>query len=279
MDRILICQGKKAEKPYYFQEFELNIYAIEELCYCFRKNLHMLDENIMREQLCQFVEVELALPELAGKMRKSIENQEGLQGFVSVIMRDTGYLNDKQLQQLKSSLKEVEGKSTLLRRKAKADFCLANKWYQKALLEYQSMLKEEEFEKEEDKADIYHNMGTVYARLFFFEEAEKNFAHAYELNHDKESLRCYLQALHMYLPKEEYVKRVAQEMIPEEDALVIEETLSQALEEVGHCEKQRKMEQVQEYKISGNISTYYEELNKCLEGYKQEYKNSMERVR
>lgn len=279
MDRILICQGKKAEQPYHFQEFELNIYTIEELCYCFYKNLHMLDENIMKEQLCQFVERKLELPQLAEKMRKSIENQKGLEGFVHAVMDDTGYLREEELAKLSQSLREVEGKSTLLRRKAKADFYLENKRYQKAFQEYQEILREEEFENEADKANIYHNIGTVYAGLFLFEEAGKNYAHAYELSGDKESLGCYLQALHMYLPKEAYVKRVAEEMVPEENALATEETLLHALEKAAVSEKRKKMDKVLEYKKAGNISRYYEKLNECLEEYKQEYKNSMESVK
>ena len=279
MDRVLICQGKKAEKPYRFLEFELNIYTIEELCYCLQKNLHMLDETIMREQLCQFVEAELALPKLAMKLRKTIENREGLLGFVSTIMRETGYVTEERLQQLAISLKEVEGKSSLLRRKARADFCLENKWYQKALSEYQAILREEPFEKEEEKAAIYHNIGTVYARLFFFKEAEKYYARAYALDENKESLRCYLQALHMYLPREEYIKRVTEEMISEEDALKTEQTLAEVLPEVEECEKQKRREQVQEYRRKGDIPRYYEELEQCFEEYKQEYRNGMERAR
>lgn len=279
MDRVLICQGKKAEKPYRFLEFELNIYTIEELCYCLQKNLHMLDETIMREQLCQFVEAELALPKLAMKLRKTIENREGLLGFVSTIMRETGYVTEERLQQLAISLKEVEGKSSLLRRKARADFCLENKWYQKALSEYQAILREESFEKEEEKAAIYHNIGTVYARLFFFKEAEKYYARAYALDENKESLRCYLQALHMYLPREEYIKRVTEEMISEEDALKTEQTLAEVLPEVEECEKQKRREQVQEYRRKGDIPRYYEELEQCFEEYKQEYRNGMERAR
>lgn len=279
MDRVLICQGKKAEKPYRFLEFELNIYTIEELCYCLQKNLHMLDETIMREQLCQFVETELALPNLAMKLRKTIENREGLLGFVSTIMRETGYVTEERLQQLAISLKEVEGKSSLLRRKARADFCLENKWYQKALSEYQAILREEPFEKEEEKAAIYHNIGTVYARLFFFKEAEKYYARAYALDENKESLRCYLQALHMYLPREEYIKRVTEEMVSEKDALKTEQTLAEVLPEVEECEKQKRREQVQEYRRKGDIPRYYEELEQCFEEYKQEYRNGMERAR
>ena len=71
MGRMLICHDKKAENPLYMKEFELHIYAIEELCFCLNKNLHMLDNHIMKEQLCSFLEQELELPQLAAHLRVS----------------------------------------------------------------------------------------------------------------------------------------------------------------------------------------------------------------
>ena len=144
MGRMLICQGKRAKTPLYMKEFEVNIYAVEELCFCLNKNLHMLDNHIMREQICSFLEKELELSELATYLRKVIENQEGLPKFVWGIMKYTGYLNDEELIFLEAELREVEGKSSVVRRKAKADFFLENGKCAKAIKEYEGILAQEE---------------------------------------------------------------------------------------------------------------------------------------
>lgn len=275
MGRMIICHGKKAKTPLYMKEFELHIYTIEELCFCFKKNLHMLDNSIMRETLCIFLEKELELKELAECLRGIIERQEGLGAFVSTIMKHSGYLPEEERIFLESELKVVEGKSSVVRRKAKADFLLENKKYAKAAKEYNAILAEEEIEEEILEGNIYHNLGTIYARLFFFKEAAEFYQRAYAKNQDKESYECYLMALHMYLPKEEYVKRVAEELVTEEEALFIERKLEQLIAEEKESSKRGEIKELLKYRELGYVQEYNRGLDKVFSGYQQEYKTSM----
>lgn len=272
---MIICHKKKAETPLYIKEFELNIYTIEELCFCFKKNLHMLDNNIMRETLCVFLEKDLELKELAVSLRRIIERQEGLAAFVGTIMKYTGYLQEEERIFLESELKEVEGKSSVVRRKAKADFLLEHKKYAKAAREYNAILVEEEIEEEKIAGDIYHNLGTIYARLFSFKEAAEFYQKAYKKNQDKESYECYFMALHMYLPREEYVKRVAEELVTEEDALSIEKKLEQMIAEEKESPKREEIKEILKYRELGYVQEYYRGLDRIFSGYQQDYKASM----
>ena len=52
MSSYILCQTKKAEKPYYIENISTNIYSIEELCYYFYHNIYLLDESILNEHLC-----------------------------------------------------------------------------------------------------------------------------------------------------------------------------------------------------------------------------------
>ena len=208
MGRMLICCGKKAETPLYMKEFQISVSTIEEICYCLKKNLHMLDKSIMKEQICSFIEQQLGMETLAKQLRAVIEKQEGLSAFVRCIMKSVGYLSEEELLYLEAELKEVEGKSNVVRRKAKADFLLEHKKYAKAAVEYNNILREEILEDDKITGDIYHNLGTTYSRMFFFDKAAKYYNMAYEKNKDEESYACYLLALHMHLPKEEYVKAI-----------------------------------------------------------------------
>lgn len=275
MGRMLICHGKKAETPLYMKEFELHIYTIEELCYCLNKNLHMLDNHLMREQLCMFLEKELGLEELATHLRKVIENQEGLARFVRSIMKYTGYLNEDELVFLEAELKDVEGKSSIVRRKAKADFFLENGRFVKAIREYEEILKQEPIEEAVMEGNIYHNMATAYGRLFFFKEAADYYCKAYEKNQDRESYESYLLALHMYLPKEEYIKTVTEEMVSEELALSLEQKLQQAMEQEQDSMARKRVRDIWKQKEAGYIQEYYKGMDKLFEDYKQEYRGSM----
>lgn len=275
MGRMLICHGKKAETPLYMKEFELHIYTIEELCYCLNRNLHMLDNHLMREQLCLFLEKELGLEELAGHLRKVIENQEGLARFVRSIMKYTGYLNEDELVFLEAELKDVEGKSSVVRRKAKADFFLENKKFVKAIREYEEILKQETLEDVIMEGNIYHNMATAYGRLFFFKEAAAYYCKAYEKNQDRESYESYLLALHMYLPKEEYIKTVTEEMVSEELALSLEQKLQKTMEREQDSAARKRVRDILKQKESGYIQEYYKGMDELFEDYKQEYRGSM----
>lgn len=275
MGRMIICHKKKAKTPFYIKEFEIHIYTIEELCFCFRKNLHMLDNNIMKENLCVFLEKELELKELADTLRNIIEKQQGLAAFVGTVMKHTGYLQEEERIFLESELKEVEGKSSVIRRKAKADFLLEHKKYAKAVREYIAILVEEEIEEENIVGDVFHNLGTIYARLFFFKEAAEFYQKAYEHNQDKESYECYLMALHMYLPKEEYVKRVAEELVTEKDALSVEKKIEQLITEEKESPKRREIKEILKYRELGYVQEYYRGLDRIFSGYQQDYKASM----
>ena len=221
------------------------------------------------------MEKELELEELASELRRMIAKQEGLAEFVGAIMEHTGYLQEEECIFLESELREVEGKSSVVRRKAKADFLLEHNKYAKAAREYQAILMEEEIEEEKITGNIYHNLGTIYARLFFFQEAAEFYQKAYEKNQDKESYECYLMALHMYLPREEYIKRVTEEMVTEEDALFIETKLEQMITEEKKSQKRMEVKEILKYRELGYIQEYYRGLDKIFAGYQQDYKRSM----
>lgn len=275
MGRMLICCGKRAETPLYMKEFQLSVYTMEELCYCLKKNLHMLDKNIMKEQLCRFIEQELGMEMLANELRSVIENQNGLAAFICCIMEAVGYLSAQELLDVQAELKEVEGKSSVVRRKAKADFLLEHKKYAKAAMEYNNILREETIDDERMTGDIYHNLGTIYSRLFFFDKAAKYYSMAYEKNREEESYECYLLALHMYLSKDAYVKTVAEQMVAEETALSLEKRIEQALQEEIYSPKRNQIKEVLKYRQLGYVQEYYRALEKIFEEYKQEYRASM----
>ena len=254
MGRMLICCGKKAETPLYMKEFQISVSTIEELCYCLKKNLHMLDKNIMREMLCGFIEQQLELKTLAQQLRAVIENQEGLVAFVGCIMKFVGYLSQEELLCLEAELQEVEGQSQVMRRKAKADFWLEHKKYAKAAVEYNHILQEEVIEEEKIRGDIYHNLGTIYSRMFFFDKAAEYYQMAYEKNQDEESYECYLLALH---------------------TLDLEKKLGEALLHEAESYKRSQMQEISKYRQLGYVQEYYCALEKIFDEYKQEYRGSM----
>lgn len=291
MECLLLCHEKKAEKPFYLKEFDLKIYTIEELCYCLYKNVHMLDRHIMKEQLCMFLQKELGFEHLAMELRHMIETKQGLEKFVLAILEESGFFLEQELQSIGRELQEIEGKSSLFRKKTRGDYYLEHEKYAKALLEYQQILETEfgecrvetitedislgDRELLEYKSSVIHNIGIVYARLFSFEEAARYFYKSYEIAKDSESLESYLIALHMYLPREQYIERVTNEMIAQDVALGVEEKFRIVIEGQAGLEGRKRHREIFEQKTIGNVMEYYEEVDGVLEKYKEDYRESM----
>ena len=53
-----LCRAKAAKHPFYIESIDINIYTIEELCFYLWKNVSLLDESILNEKLCDWLEGE-----------------------------------------------------------------------------------------------------------------------------------------------------------------------------------------------------------------------------
>ena len=73
---------------------------------------------------------------------------------------------------------------------------MEKKRYLSSIYEYRRLLDKEEVKSEKPPliGNIWHNLGTAYARLFLFEEAAKCYEKAYSLNEDQSSLNALLKS-------------------------------------------------------------------------------------
>ena len=69
MGSLILCHKKKAKHPYEISRIHMRIYTIEELCYYFCNNLYLVDYTIINRQLCDWLEEELELYDLADELR------------------------------------------------------------------------------------------------------------------------------------------------------------------------------------------------------------------
>ena len=63
MSGYILCQTKRAKLPYFIENISTNVYSIEELCYYLYHNLYLIDQTIMNEGLCSWIQEELELPD------------------------------------------------------------------------------------------------------------------------------------------------------------------------------------------------------------------------
>jgi len=210
MGALLLCNHPIAAMPYYIEALSLNIYSMEELCYVIEHHPFLLDEGFFDEELISWIEREVGEGELAEQLRQSLRKELGITKLVELILNATGYLSYETGMNILGQIREMQHKTVFERRKMRADRYVENKKYINALLEYRRILQMEEECKKNPIVcgNIWHNQGTVFARLFLFWEAKECFEKAYQYHMNLESVYEALAACR-YLGEDEMLMNLA----------------------------------------------------------------------
>ena len=186
MGELLLCHETIAALPYYIEETGINIYSMEELSYYISGNVYLLDHSFMCESLCTWVEKQMHRVELAQKLRENIRTEGKLSDFVFAILQDTAYCTMKEMQEIVFAVRQMEQKSDFERDKIRADQLMEKEKYLAAIYRYKHLLDEADTKETSEvlRGNLWHNLGTAYARLFLFEEAGCCFEKAYALQTD-----------------------------------------------------------------------------------------------
>ena len=190
MGELLLCNQSIAATPYFIEDLSLNIYSLEELCYVIEHHVYLVDDDFFDEDMILWIESKIREPELAEQLRQSKKTEKSITKLVEQVLNATGYLNYSTSLSVVSKVHEMQHKSVFERRKMRADCYVENKKYSSALLEYRRILQMEEECRKNPLVcgNIWHNQGTVYAKLFLFEEAKECFETAYKYHMNIESI-------------------------------------------------------------------------------------------
>ena len=207
MSGYILCQVKKAEKPFYIENISTNIYSIEELCYYLYNNLYLVDRSLISNKLCTWLDEELKLPKLAAKLRPFIGKEAGLEEILYPIFKEINYLAYEELRILNGRIERRNKESEEIREKRKGDALMENRMYVNAIRVYQKLLEKDSREiSREMRERILHNQGCAYSYLFQMEKATEYFRKAYEGSRSREALEAYLIAFGMTRTSSEYEK-------------------------------------------------------------------------
>ncbi len=72
---------RKRRNIRFISSIDINIYTIEELCFYLWKNVSLLDESILNEKLCDWLEGELGMQRLAFHLREKLKDAESIAGW------------------------------------------------------------------------------------------------------------------------------------------------------------------------------------------------------
>ena len=213
MSGYILCQTKKADKPFFVESINTNIYSLEELCYFLYHNLYLVDSSVINENLCIWISEELDLPRLAAKLRPHLGKFASAEDVLYPVFKEINYLTYDELKALNVKLAKLDQEAPLLRKKRKGDALVANKMYVSAIKVYQQLLKKEGLEQIRPglTMSVWHNLGCAYSYLFQMEKA----------------MECYLLAYRSVKKPQEYENRLKELNVSDE----VKDTLKKALDE------------------------------------------------
>lgn len=277
MSQIILGTGRYAGKPYFVEKFYINLYSVEELCYLLVEKAEMLDQEIMQRELVQWLDEECGLNQLAHALYSLLNQNGSTAAFAGIILEYVNLYPQDVVWKTEEIIRGNEGLSPYERRKAKADYMLQNRRYYGALKQYYALLAQLGETDRVLKAQVCHNMGTAYAKLFMFRQAAEWFRTAFELDEAKESLSLYLTAVRMYLQDKDYVAFIADHPEYHNASLQVERRMEQAAGQFEGTDENRMLFTLQVFRedgssLVGSETPYYQEIERLTTELRRKYR-------
>ena len=190
MGELFICNEPIAALPYYIEGISWNVYSLEELCYYVENNTYLLEKDFMNEELCTWIGKEVKNLKLAERLRDIMRMDGRLSEFVLALLTECGYCSRETIKEIVRIVREMEEKSDFECNKVRADRLMEKEKYLSSIYEYKRLLDSNEAGEQSKEliGNIWHNLGTAYARMFLFQEAMHCYEKAYTLNQNPESM-------------------------------------------------------------------------------------------
>ena len=275
MGDLLLCSRPLAKTPYYLDAVSVQIYSMEELCYVIWHDSMMLDSGFMSLELCNWIQNEMDLVELADELRAVIMNQGALSEFVVLILKAVGYCTKDEMKAILLSIGQLEEKSDFERGKIRADKLLESGRCVAGIYEYRQLLNRSDLDQQSRMlvGNVWHNLGCAYARLFLYEEACACFDKAYSMNSRMESLKELLYAaLGMDEENDETFRKAIQlHSIDNGTVKSLKAIWVSAAKDEDLKQFQLQLESLQELRKKDR-SRYQKEVHRLLEAWKEDYR-------
>lgn len=274
MGELLICHEPIASLPLYIEGIGQNIYSMEELCYYIMGNTYLIGLSFMSEELCTWVEKQMGLYKLAETLRDIMRSQGKLSDFVLAILEYSGYNSMQEMQEIIFTIRQMEEKSDFECNKIRADLLMEKEKYLGAIYEYKRLLDSEDV-KEADETllgNIWHNLGTAYARLFLFEEAAACYDKAYRHNQNEESLRECLMCYRCLHDEGGFMKKALENHMDDLEMQAVRNELSIASRNEKIVEFEEELERLARESMGQDKAKAKEAVNEIINGWKEEYR-------
>ena len=138
----------------------------------------------MNEQLCDWLDEELGMEELAAALRDVLRLRGSVEKFVLTILKSSRIYREPEMIRIQNVLEHLKNQKDIERQKFKGDNLLESGELEEAILVYQAILNQEKDETVDDKfyGRIYAGLGAAYGRLFLYQAAARMYDRAYQMS-------------------------------------------------------------------------------------------------
>ncbi len=274
MGELLLCNETIAAMPYYVEGISVNLYSLEELCYYIAHNTYLLERDFMCEELCTWLDKELKLVGLSDRLRDILRMEGRLSDFVETILNSCGYCTRQETDEVCRVIHEMEEKSDFECSKIRADRLMGREKYLSCIYEYKRLLDSDDAKSENPQVvgNIWHNLGTAYARLFLFEEAASCYKKAYERNGNEESLKEELFAYRCMHDEAGFIRTSIENRMDDAKTQEIRDELSGLSRGEENIQFEEQLEKIAEMKEAGNSAKYQLAIQEIIINWKEDYR-------
>lgn len=276
--KAVVCLGEYAKSSYCFEKLGISVSCMEELCFCLKENAFLLGREIMHDKLLQFIDTQCNVPQLAKSLYSLVHHKGSLSAFVTLIMEYVGFYDAETIREVESTIKNNSGLTDYEKRKLRIDYLAIHGKYSVALEEYNDLIEALEQQdsikrNEAVLADALHNKGMILASLLLYKEAAACFKRAYEVGGEAQALKRFLLAKRMELSEKEYIALIAGMPQVYDLSLQIEKQLEEWETKWTKSATFAGLQNMKEWKTSGDVQKYEEESNLLIDALKEEYRN------
>ena len=268
MGELILCQHPIAANPYYIDALSLNIYSLEELSYYIYHNVDLMEEEFFGEDLIHWIREEVGDISLADNLERLWKEGASLQLLTGKVLASNAYLTQVEIKETVAAVSEYAGLSKSARKKKRADALMQKGRLTDAIYAYEDLLLDDETPRLL-KGDVCHNIGSAYARLFFFHEAAEYFESAYQKNNRTTSLMSMFYALWCDGDEEGFKEKAEEYHLPRGNAESIKKIYSAAI----HSDEVRNFnESLLHLQQEGDkVEAFEKALNSIVSDWKRDY--------
>lgn len=268
MGKLILCSGKRTDRPYVMPATGHRVYSIEELCYYIYNNIYFIDESLFSDSLIDWIRTELGLFERAEKLELINKQGADYKTLLVVVLCSADYYTEFEIKKLISAVDEIRIMPNAKRRYKRANSFLQKKQYSRAATEYERLLVSEDAVElsPSDYGDVLHNLAVARMYTYGPEGAWELFLNAYERNGRKQSQQQYFYSLWL-CSNEKFEEQLKEYNVGDEQKMDFVLKMEQLSQEAKECKAMDDMNLLHILKSTGRATEFQNKALQIIDGW------------